>query len=277
MIIFHNVFLIISFIYVIIIFNNFINLYIQVILLSTNSLEWYWLHRAFLIAKEAWFYGIDLSVSFDNFDTLDIEYINKISNEVWIKVLSISAPSKKINKYMVDKLLYMASYLWSQLVTFFPPHFSDKNIDWYNEYLPKLSKDSLISISIKNVEPEFLFFIIPARKNASLIEVKKVTWNTSFDISSSSDIIKDISFLGSSMKNIYLSDSLNDKKWLVLWTSVGNTSNLPIESFLMKLKANSYNWFFSIKLSPSELWVWDYNLVIDRLKGCISYYKKYFL
>ena len=248
----------------------------KVILLSTDSLQGYWLHKIFLFAKEAWFHGIDLSVSFENYDSLDLEYLKKISDEIWIKILSISAPSSRITESLVDKIISMSSTFDSQVVTFCPPHFSDKNIDWYQKYLPKIKKSSWISISIKNMEPKFLFFIIPTRKNASLIEIKKITWDTSFDLSSSSDILKDSSFLWSSIKNIYLSDSLIEKKWLLLWTSVWWTSNTPIESFLMKLKANSYNWLFSLKVDPMELWAGNDEKVLTNLKYCISYYEKYF-
>ena len=246
------------------------------ILLSTESLEWYWLHRIFLFAKEAWFYGVDLSISFDNFDTLDVDYIKKISDEIWIKVLSISAPSQKVTETIIDKILAMAITLWTQVITFFPPHFSDKDTTWYKQYLPKVKKTSNLSIAVKNVSPEFLFFIIPARKNASLMEIKKITWDTSFDLANSVDIMKDSSFLWNSIKNVYLSDYIWDKKWLLLWTSVWTTSNLPIESLLMKLKASSYNWLFSLKLNPKELWAWNEDKVLNNLKSCIEYYEKYF-
>ena len=246
------------------------------ILLSTESLNWYWLHRIFWFAKEAWFHGIDLSVSFENYDTLDLDFIKKLSDETWIQVLSISAPSSGITESIVDKFISMASVLGTQVITFAPPHFSDKDISWYKEYLPKVKKSSNISISVQNVEPKFLFFIIPARKNASLIEIKKITWDTSFDLWSSSDIIKDSTFLWSSIKNIYLSDNLLDKKWLILGSSVWGISNLPIESLLMKLKANSYNWLFSLKVSPKEIWAGNNEAVLNNLKHCISYYEKYF-
>lgn len=247
------------------------------ILLSTSSLRWYWLHRVFLFAKQSWFYGVDLSLSFDDFDTLDIEYLKKISDETWVKVLSISAPEVKMSEKIVDKMISMASVLWTQVLNFSPPHFSDKNIDWYQKYLPKIKKSSSISITVQNVRPEFLFFVIPARKNASLIEIKKITWDTSFDLGSSADIIKDFSFLWASIKNIYLSDALWEKRWLLIWNAVWWTSNLPVESFFMKLKANWYNWFFSLKVNPEEVWVWNEEKVISNLKYCISYYEKYFL
>lgn len=247
------------------------------ILLSTESLKWYWIHRILDFAKKSWFHGIDLSVDYENFDTLDIEYLKKISDETWVKILSITAPSSKISENFIDKILAMAALFQSQVVNFLPPHFSDKNISWYKEYLPKIKKSSSIAISVQNVEPKFLFFIIPARRNASLIEIKKITWDTTFDLSNSNDIIKDYQFLGNSIKNIYLSDTEIEKKWLMLGKSSGWTSYLPIESLLMKLKANSYNWLLTIKIDPKELWAWNEDLVINNLKASISYIEKYFI
>lgn len=247
------------------------------ILLSTESLKWYWIHRILDFAKKSWFHGIDLSVDYENFDTLDIEYLKKISDETWVKILSITAPSSKISENFIDKILAMAALFQSQVVNFLPPHFSDKNINWYKEYLPKIKKSSSIAIAVQNVEPKFLFFIIPARRNASLIEIKKITWDTTFDLSNSNDIIKDYQFLGNSIKNIYLSDTEIEKKWLMLGKSSGWTSYLPIESLLMKLKANSYNWLLTIKIDPKELWAWNEDLVINNLKASISYIEKYFI
>lgn len=246
------------------------------ILLSTESLKWYGLHRAFKIAKKSWFHWIDLSVSFENFDSLDMEYLKEISDEIWIKILSISAPWSWVTESLIDKLLAMSAYFWSQIINFYPPHFSDKSISWYKEYLPKIKNSSSLSITIQNVEPKLLFFIIPTRKNASLIEIKKITWDTALDLSNSNDIIKDSVFLWNSIKNIYLSDSIWEKHWLTLWTSSWWISNLPIESMLMKLNANWYNWFFTLKVSPKELWVWNEDLVINNLKSNISYIEKYF-
>lgn len=247
------------------------------ILLSTESLKWYGIHRILDFAKKSWFHGIDLSVDYENFDTLDIEYLKKISDETWVKILSITAPSSKISENFIDKILAMAALFQSQVVNFLPPHFSDKNINWYKEYLPKIKKSSSIAIAVQNVEAKLLFFIIPARRNASLIEIKKITWDTTFDLSNSNDIIKDYQFLGNSIKNIYLSDTEIEKKWLMLGKSSGWTSYLPIESLLMKLKANSYNWLLTIKIDPKELWAWNEDLVINNLKASISYIEKYFI
>ncbi|MBT3852698.1 hypothetical protein HOF65_01450 [bacterium] len=80
-----------------------------------------------------------------------------------------------MNEKKVDKIVQIATKLKTQLITFSPPHFSDKNTTWFTKYLLKVKRDTHISIAVQNVEPKFLFFIIPEYKNASLYEIKKIT------------------------------------------------------------------------------------------------------
>jgi len=249
-----------------------------VILLSTSSLSWYWIHRVFYFAKKAWFDGIDLSLSYNDFDLWDENYIKWLSEESGIKVLSITAPSKWLEEDSVDKIILLSKVLGAQVVNFSPPYFKDLNTSWFSKKLAKIKKESKISISIKNVEPEFLLLVIPKYRNSSLVDIKKITWDTSLDLSiidgsSWIDIIKAQKLLWNSIKNIYLSD----KDWLIPWNSWGGISNLPLESFLMKLKTTAYNWFISLKVNPKELWVWNEELVFQNIEFVMNYYKKYYL
>lgn len=248
------------------------------ILLSTSSLSWYWIHRVFSFAKKAWFDGIDLSLSYNDFDLWDENYIKLLSEESGIKVLSITAPSKWLEEDSVDKIISLSKVLGAQVVNFSPPYFKDLNTSWFSKKLAKIKKESKISISIKNVEPEFLLLVIPKYRNSSLVDIKKITWDTSLDLSiidwsSWIDIIKAQKLLWNSIKNIYLSD----KDWLLPWNSGGGISNLPLESFLMKLKTTAYNWFISLKVNPKELWVWNEELVFQNIEFVMNYYKKYYL
>ena len=252
------------------------------ILLSTSSLSWYWLHRIFKFAHKAWFDGIDLSLDKSNFDCWDEEYIKELSDSFDLPVLSITAPSRWLNEERVDKIIKIATKLSSQLVTFSPPHFSDKNITWFTKYLSKVKRDTHISIAVQNVEPKFLFFIIPEYRNSTLNEIKRVTWDTSLDLSyvdlsSWMDILKAQKMLWSSMKNIFLSDKHWQKSWLLPWMAWGWISYLPLESFFMKLKTSWYNGFVSLNVNPKELWVWTEEKVLQNLDYAISYYKKHFL
>jgi len=248
------------------------------ILLSTSSLEWYWIHKIFLLAKKAWFDGIDLCLDYYNYDLWDSSYIKWLSDEIWVKVLSISAPSNWLNEEYIDKIVNISETLWSQVVTFSPPYFKDLNLSWFSKYLAKIKSKTKISISIKNVEPEFLLLVIPKYRNSSILDIKKITGDTSLDLSILDwkygiDIIKAHKILWNSIKNIYLSD----KDWDLPWSSWWGISNLPLESFLMKLKTTWYNWFISLKVNPEKLWVWNEDLIIQNIEYVINYYKKYYL
>lgn len=112
---------------------------------------------------------------------------------------------------MVEQIIDMAVLLECQVVTFSPPHITDKNTAWFSKYLPKAKKETHISISIQNVEAKFMFFVIPEYKNSTFNQIKSITGDTTLDIlgvdnSSSMDILKAQKMLGSSIKNIFFSD-----------------------------------------------------------------------
>jgi sugar phosphate isomerase/epimerase len=149
------------------------------------------------------------------------------------------------------------------------------------KYLSKIKRDTHLSISVENVEPKFAFFIIPEYKDATLMQIKKVTWDTVLDISaislsSWSDILKVQKILWKSIKNIAFSDSHGPKKGLLPGQAGGGTSYLPLESFLMKLKATAYNGFVTLEISPKELWVWTNEKITHSLEYFKDYYKKHF-
>lgn len=175
----------------------------------------------------------------------------------------------------------IAKKLWAQVINFSPPHISDKNNNWFSKYLLKVKRDTHLSISVLNVEPKMIFFILPEYKNATLTEIKRITWDTSLDLSaidSSSwvDIAKAKSILWNTVKNIYLNDKRWSKIWLLPWMAWWWVSYLPIESFFMKLKTSWYNWFITLKVSPIELWVWNQDRVIQNLEYVKKYYKNIF-
>ena len=251
------------------------------ILLSTTSLTWYWIHRIFLLAKKAGFDWIDINLTKENFDLWDDDYIYDLSREIWIRVQSITAPSKWVDEESISKIVSLAQKLNCQLIVFSPPYFKDSNISWFSEYLSKIKKDTNISIAIKNIEPEFLLLIIPKYRKASFVDIKKITWDTALDVwsidsSSGLDILKAYKILGNSIKNIYLSDRQQSKTWLLPWNAWWGISYLPLESFLMKLKTTWYRWFISIKVNPEALWAWSEGLVLENFKNIIEYYKKHY-
>jgi hypothetical protein len=78
-----------------------------VILLSTSSLAWYWLHRIFKFAHKAWFDGLDLTLGGINYDYWDEDYIKELSDSFNMPVLSITAPARGMNEKKLIKLLQL--------------------------------------------------------------------------------------------------------------------------------------------------------------------------
>jgi len=252
------------------------------LLLSTSSLIWYSLHRVFSFAKKANYEWIDITLNKLNYDFWDADYIKWLSDAFWVPVISITSPMKWIDEKVVDRIINIAQVTWAQVVTFSPPHLMDKNTKWFSSYLPRVKKNTQLSIAIQNVEEKFMFFIIPEYKNSTLSELKKVTWDSALDIwaidaSSGMDILKAQKMLGSSIKNIFLSDRRWPKSWLLPWTAWGWISYLPLESFFMKLKTIWYNGHVTIRVRQSELWAWSEERVIQNLEYAKNYYVKHFL
>lgn len=252
------------------------------LLISTSSLLWYWLHRVFWFVSKANYDWIDLWLWDLNYDLWDEDYILSLSKEFNIPILSITAPSFWIDRKKIDKIVNIALNTWAQSITFCPPHFTDKNKDWFFRNLPKIKKETNLSICIKNVEAEFIMFVIPKHKNSNLEDIKNITWDTTLDISAINnsswvDILKTHHILNDSIKNVMLSDKDWWNEWLIPWLSWWWISYLPLESFLMKLKTTGYNWFITLNVNPTELWVWNEELVLQKLENFKKYYKKYYL
>lgn len=252
------------------------------ILLSTSSLNWYWLHRIFKFAHKAWFDGLDITLTKTNFDYWDEDYIKELSDSFNVPVLSLTAPSVWMNQKRIDKIVQIATTLGTQIITFSPPHFTDKDNSWFSKYLPKIKRETHLTIAIQNVESKLLYFIIPEYKNASLNEIKKITWDATLDLwsietSSGMDILMAQKVLWGTIKNIFLNDKQGVRTWLLPWWAGWGISYLPLESFLMKLKISWYNWFITLKVKPSELDVWTEEKVLQNMKYVITYYKKHFL
>ena len=251
------------------------------LLLSTSSLTGYGLHRIFAFAKNAGYVGLDISLWILNYDLWDEDYIYELSQSYQFPITSLTAPSKWMSKKKLEKILLIAKKLKVQIITVSPPHLTDKDTSWFWETLARIKKDMHISICVQNVEPKFLFFVIPEYRNATLEKIKAVTGDTTLDIlwvdsSSSMDIVKAQKALGGSVKNIFFSD----KKWMergILpgWAG-GWLSHLPLESFLMNLKATWYGGYVTLKVSPKAIGVGNSERVEQNLEYMKGYYEKHF-
>lgn len=251
------------------------------LLLSTSSLKWYGIHKIFTLVKKAKYDGIDLVIEDKNYDTFDADYIKGLSDAFDIPVLSITAPERGLTKEKMDQIAKIAQTLKTQVINFYPPHITDKNSDTFSKYLQKIKRELRIKVTLQNVEQKFMLFVIPEYKSSNLIEMKKITGDTALNLSNIDkstgiDLAKAQDILGGTLCNVYLNDKHGLKDWLIPGDAGGWVSYLPIESFMMKLKTSGYEWFFSLRVKPSEIWVWSDEKVLYNLEYVKNYYKKHF-
>lgn len=251
------------------------------LLLSTSSLTWYGLHRIFSFAKNAGYTGIDIALGELDYDIWDAWYIQELIDEFKLPVISLTAPGKWMSTQKLDRIIHLAESLKVQVVTFSPPHITDKDTKWFGASLLKLKKNTWLSICVQNVEPKFLFFVIPEYRNATLEKIKSVTGDTTLDIlavdaSSNLDIVRALEVLGASVKNVFFCDKDGSKKWILPGGAGGGISHLPLESFLMKLKMSGYNGFITLRVSPKEIGVGNAQRVEQNLEYMKEYYEKHF-
>ncbi|MDA9129254.1 hypothetical protein N9J72_02135 [Candidatus Gracilibacteria bacterium] len=251
------------------------------LLLSTSSLTGYGLHRMFAFAKNAGYTGLDISLDMLNFDLWDEQYILELTKAFKLPIISLTAPSKGMSREKFDKIILIAETLKVQMITVSPPHLTDKDTGWFGSPLAKLKKNLHMSICIQNVEPKFLFFVIPEYRNATLRHIKTVTGDTTLDLlgvdrSSSMDILKAQKVLGNSIKNIFFSDKDGMQRGILPGGAGGGISHLPLESFLMKLKATGYAGYISLKVNPKAIGVGNADRVAQNLEYMKKYYEKHF-
>lgn len=251
------------------------------LLLSTSNFKWYGLHKIFMLAQKSKYTWLDLVIDKTNFDTLDEDYIFELSQTFQVPVLSITAPEKWVDAALMDKIMHMANRFGTQVVNFFPPHITDKEVKWYLDKLSSIKKRSRLSICMQNIEQKFMMFIIPEYRLNSIEDLKKITWDTALNVahvdkSWGMDINRTYLALGSSIKNIFVSDRNGNKDGLLPGNSGWGISYLPLESFFMKLKTNEYQNFITLKVKSTELGAGDDEKILFHLEQFKKYFDKHF-
>lgn len=248
------------------------------LLLSTSSLAGYGLHKIFLLAKQAEYDGIDLSVDFNLYDTCDAGYIDSLIRLVDMPVISISAPERKLTKKQFDQILSLADSLWVTVVNVHPPHRLERERDWFGDYLKVISeKYPQIVINVINAPPKTWLFVISEYGDARPETIKKITEHTALSIqnvdpTSWVDLMKTSILLGSTMGFIYLSDKSDEEDGIF-----PGDGTMPLESLLIKLREVGYTWFFSLSIRPEELKAWEEDIVVvAKMQECQTFLAKYF-
>lgn len=249
------------------------------LLLSTQSLSGYGLHKILLLAKQAAYDGIDLSVDFDNYDTTDASYLDMLMTLTGVRIYSVTAPEKKLTKKHFEEILSLADELSINIVNVHPPHRLEKERDWFGEYLKVVTnKYPNITINVINAPPKTWLFVISEYGDARPETIKKITEHTALSIenvdpASGVDLMKTFVLLGSTMGLVYLSDKNEEESGFF-----PGEGTMPLESLLIKLSELEYAGDFTLDCHPKHLGAWDDTQVIKRLleakKFLARYYKK---
>jgi sugar phosphate isomerase/epimerase len=247
-------------------------------LLSTHSLEWYGLDKIFALAKKSGCSGIDLSIDFNAYDSTDPLYITELMKRHAIEVISITAPSRKVTRKQVSDIMMIAEALGVKIVNFTPPHRSDRDKEWFmGENLKTIdAKYPNITINIVNAPPKTWLFIISEYGDARPETIKKMTEHTALSITnvepeSGVDLIKTFTLLGNTIGLVYLSDKTEEKTGIF-----PGEWDMPLESFLIRLKEAGYPGDFTLDVSPEVLSIGDDEEVVKRIRSAEEYLRRYF-
>lgn len=244
------------------------------LVLCTDTLKGYGLNRVFEFAQEAGYDGIDLQMDFRNFDTLNKEYIKKISDETQMPVRSISVDMNASSKEVLDAV-EIAKALNTKIVVLQSPKILNfKYTNWLKNEVPKIREREKISIALENAPSSTLLGFIPEHSLANLSELKKfkhACLDTSRVAEKHQDLIRTYNILKKYLVHIHISNVFKGKKYYRLEDGI-----LPLESFLTKLKQDDYQGYISVKVSPKFIKAGEDDKMLKYLKDFKDFYTTYF-
>lgn len=242
--------------------------------LSTDSLRGYGLNRVFQMIKDAGYDGVDLAMDRRNFDTLNVEYVAQLSEQVGIPVLAISTPTNANDK-MIQKAVDMAKAVKCRIVVVQPPKFFDyKFISWLKNEVPKMRKKENISIALENAPSKSFFGIIPEHAMGNILDLKKfkhACLDTARLGKRKEDIIRVYKTLKKYLVHIHLSNVRAGTPYAPPEKGI-----LPIESFLTKLKQDGFPGVISYKINGKYLHAGKDEKVMKSLEEQKLFYDTYF-
>lgn len=244
------------------------------IILSTDSLRGYGLNRIFEFAKKAGYDGIDLSIDFGQFDTLNADYLNSLIKQYDMPVHALSAP-KNIKAKKIQELVDIAKKIKAKVLILQPPKILDfKLSSWLRQEIPRIREKEAISIAMENSPAGTFLGFIPEHAMSNIQELKKfkhVSLDTARIGEKRQDLIRAYSSFKKYLVHIHLSNLHHGKKYYRLDEGI-----LPLESFLTKLKQENYPGAISIKIMPKMLHAGEDDKLVQELENTKKFYDKYY-
>jgi sugar phosphate isomerase/epimerase len=243
------------------------------IALSTDTLKGYGLNRIFEFAKELGFDGIDLAMDAKDFDTMDIEYIGKLSTQTGISVVAIQTLDNAKPKDL-NHAVEMAKALGTKVIIVQAPKILDRKYsDWLKKEVPNIRKKEEISIALENATNKMWLGFIPERLMNSMSELKKfkhACLDTSRAAEKKEDILGAYGNLQKFLVHIHISNVSKGKGYQPL-----THGSLPLESLISRLAADGFKGAVSIKINPRLLKAFDKEQALATLKESKAFIEKY--
>lgn len=244
------------------------------LVLCTDTLKGYGLNRIFEFAKEAGYDGIDLQMDSHNYDTLNKEYVKRISDETGVPVKCVSTDTNAGSKEILDAV-DLAKLLGAKVVVVQSPKILNfKYTNWLKTEVPKIRERERISIALENAPASTLLGFIPEHSMANIGEMKKfkhACLDTSRVAEKHQDLMRTYSTLKKYLVHIHISNVFKGKKYFRLDEGI-----LPLESFLTKLKQDDYQGYVSVKISPKFIKAGEDSKMLKYLKDFKGFYSSYF-
>lgn len=244
------------------------------IIISTDSLRGYGLNRAFDLAKQAGYDGVDLVVNYGEFDTFNAEYVKKLILEYKLPVHAVTAPNEIAPK-RIEEIVSLAKDIGAKVVVLQPPKILDfKMTSWMKTEIPKLREKEAISIALENAPSGTFLGIIPEHAMGSAADLKDFK-HVCLDVARLGEQKKDLMRAYTALKkflvHIHLSNFYHGKKYAPPQEGI-----MPLESFMTKLKEDGYPGAISMKILPKYLHCGDDARVVKELVKAKKYYEKFY-
>ena len=244
------------------------------LVLSSDSLRGYGLNRIFNFVKQAGYSGIDLPIDFKNFDTQNTEYVKLLSEQYQIPVVALQVPPVSSPK-KIQEAVKMAKTLGCRIIVIQPPKIFDfKYIQWLKNEIPKIRQKENISIALENAPSETFLGIIPEHAMGNVNEMKKFKHaciDTTRVAQKHDDLIRIYKTLKKYLVHVHLSNVKLGKQYYL-----PNEGILPIESFLTKLKQDSWPGNIAVKINPKFMNAGNDEKVLETMLDIKKFYDTYF-
>lgn len=251
------------------------------IILSTDTLSWYWLDHIFDIAKQANYEGLDLA-TWKNFDARNVSYVQKLVkiHELPIEVVQVS---HRVNSKELQQAFELCNELGVTTLSINAPmtldfktyNFLVNNIRHYKHEGVK------INFAIINPNDSNLFALpIPRYRFGNIAEiVKKYHSMIGLDVANLNEEILEIHFIPKikafipHIAVIYFSDkSKRGEDHIAPWDGI-----LKLPKLLSELKKNNYTEPISVKLNIEKKYLSDNQKVLLILQKAHKYLTDFYI